>query len=209
MAETIKRDPSYVSRMLYPDGKAGKKRIADDMIEIIEDSFCLPRGWMDSINEETTQIKAYDNGQDNDNEAGVLIRKYDTGGSMGNGLILENQPGIIESWRVSQEWLDKNVLKHTGATNLVVVTGFGDSMKGMFNPGDPILVDIGVNEIDHDGVYFFRVEDKGFIKRLQRIPGEGIIVISENPAYRDWTIKPEMDVSVIGKVLKVWESTDF
>lgn len=27
----------------------GKKRIADDMVEIIEESFGLPRGWMDGI----------------------------------------------------------------------------------------------------------------------------------------------------------------
>ena len=43
------REPSYVSRMLYPEGKKGKKRIADDMVEIIEESFGLPRGWMDGI----------------------------------------------------------------------------------------------------------------------------------------------------------------
>jgi phage repressor protein C with HTH and peptisase S24 domain len=209
LAEVIKRDPSYVSRMLYPEGKAGKKRIADDMIEVIEDGFKLARGWMDSIGDTATQINAYDNGQIKDKEEGVLIRKYDTGGAMGNGMILEDQPGVIESWRVSQEWLDKNVRSHSGVSNLVVVTGFGDSMKGMFNPGDPLLVDMGVNNIDHDGVFFFRVDDKGFIKRLQRIPGQGIVVISENSAYRDWTITPDMSFSVIGKVLKVWESTDF
>lgn len=33
--------------MLYPEGKAGKRRIADDMMEIIENAFVLPRGWLD------------------------------------------------------------------------------------------------------------------------------------------------------------------
>ncbi len=49
VARKIGREPSYVSRMLYPEGKKGKKRIADDMVEIIEESFGLPRGWMDGI----------------------------------------------------------------------------------------------------------------------------------------------------------------
>lgn len=49
IARKIDREPSYVSRMLYPVGKAGKKRIADDMVEIIERSFNLPRGWMDGL----------------------------------------------------------------------------------------------------------------------------------------------------------------
>ena len=38
VARKIGREPSYVSRMLYPEGKKGKKRIADDMVEIIEES---------------------------------------------------------------------------------------------------------------------------------------------------------------------------
>ncbi len=49
IARKIDREPSYVSRMLYPEGKSGKKRIADDMVEIIERSFDLPRGWMDGL----------------------------------------------------------------------------------------------------------------------------------------------------------------
>ncbi|EIX9027476.1 helix-turn-helix transcriptional regulator [Klebsiella aerogenes] len=49
LARRIDREPSYISRMLYPEGKKGKKRIADDMMEIIEKAFNLPRGWMDSI----------------------------------------------------------------------------------------------------------------------------------------------------------------
>ena len=46
-ARTIERDASYVARMLYPEGKPGRKRIADDMMEIIEKAFDLPRGWLD------------------------------------------------------------------------------------------------------------------------------------------------------------------
>lgn len=49
LARRIAREPSYISRMLYPAGKAGRKRIADDMMEVIETAFGLPRGWMDSI----------------------------------------------------------------------------------------------------------------------------------------------------------------
>lgn len=49
VARRIEREPSYVSRMLYEEGKSGKKRIADDMVEIIEKAFGLPRGWMDGI----------------------------------------------------------------------------------------------------------------------------------------------------------------
>ena len=55
---------------------------------------------------------------------------------MGNGLELRDQPGVIQSWNVSPEWLQRT----SGASspkNLCIVTGFGDSMRPMFNPGDP------------------------------------------------------------------------
>ncbi|PLY41194.1 hypothetical protein CSZ94_17360 [Janthinobacterium sp. ROICE36] len=139
----------------------------------------------------------------------IAIPQYDTGGSMGAGVLLRDQPGEINGWRVTPDWLQKNVRSHTGVKNLAIVTGFGDSMRGMFNPGDPLLVDRGINTFDGDAVYFFRVGDEGFIKRLQRIPGEGIIASSENKAYRDWTIKPDMDFQILARVIKVWQSVDF
>lgn len=48
LAEKLDRSASYVSRMLYPEGKPGKKRIADDMVELIEKAFDLPFGWLNN-----------------------------------------------------------------------------------------------------------------------------------------------------------------
>ncbi|MBU6993539.1 S24 family peptidase [Ferrovum myxofaciens] len=47
LARKLGREPSYVSRMIYPEGKAGKKRIADEMVDVIEQAFNLPHGWLD------------------------------------------------------------------------------------------------------------------------------------------------------------------
>ena len=55
-AKQIGRDASYVTRMLYPEGKAGRKRIADDMMEVIETAFGLPRGWLDGIERQAAYI---------------------------------------------------------------------------------------------------------------------------------------------------------
>ena len=46
VARKIGREPSYVSRMLYPEGKKGKKRIADDY---------PVDGWMVSFHHQRTQ----------------------------------------------------------------------------------------------------------------------------------------------------------
>lgn len=142
----------------------------------------------------------------------VLIQQYETGGAMGHGLELRDQPGIIQSWRVSPEWLENNVRAHSGAKNLCIVTGFGDSMQPLFNPGDPLLVDIGVRSVDFDSIYFFRIGNDGYVKRLQRIPTEAGLVLrarSENPAYESFDITEKMDFEVLGRVLKVWRGQEF
>ncbi len=138
------------------------------------------------------------------------IPQYETGGSMGSGgLVLQDQPGMIKSWRVTNEWVQKNVHNFTSLQNLAIVTGFGDSMRPLYNPGDPLLVDRGVTKVEFDGIYFFRVGDEGFVKRLQRIPGNGLLAISENKSYRDWPIKKNMDFEVFARVVKVWRGEDF
>lgn len=140
----------------------------------------------------------------------VTIPQFDTGGAMGDGgLVLRDQPGVIQGWRVSPEWLAKNVKNATAARNLCIVTGFGDSMRPLYNPGDPLIVDRGVTTVDFDAIYFFRVGDEGFVKRLQRVPGQGLVVLSENKSYRDWVIEPTMDFEVFGRVLKIWRGEDF
>ena len=49
LAERLERSPSYVSRMLYPEDKAGKKRIGEDMAERIEFAFNIERGALDDV----------------------------------------------------------------------------------------------------------------------------------------------------------------
>lgn len=139
----------------------------------------------------------------------VTLRHYAVSGSMGKGLVLQGeQPGIIRNMIVTSEWAQKNIRSHTGIQNLCIVTGFGDSMKPLFNPGDPLIVDQGVKACDVDAVYFFRVGEAGFIKRLQRVPEEGVWVLSANKEYKDWLIKEGADFEIFGRVLKAWKSED-
>lgn len=131
---------------------------------------------------------------------------------MGDGVKLRDQPGIIESWRISSEWLHKNVPAYTMRENLCIVTGFGDSVRPLFNLGDPLIVDRGVHAVDFDAIFFFRVGTQGYIKRLQTIPTESDLIVrakSENGKYDSWDITEKMDFDVFCRVLNVWCSHDF
>jgi hypothetical protein len=141
----------------------------------------------------------------------VEIKQHtDVTGSMGHGSMLsDNQEESITSWQVTMEWANRNIPSNTGIENLRIVTGKGDSMKGMFNDGDPIIVDVGVNNVAYDAVYFFRIGDRGYIKRLQGMPDGSILAISKNNEYRDMVITDDLDCQVFGRVLKVWQGESF
>ena len=188
------KDGAYIGQMLR-----GDRKISEETVEKIQ---ALP-GFGEWFASETMDTILPIKNRDE-----IVLSQFDTGGSMGRGLILRDQPGVIQSWHVSPEWVSKNIKSHTGVDNLCIVTGFGDSMRGMFNSGDPLVVDTGITACDIDAVFFFRVDNEGFIKRLQRIPGEGIRVISANKEYESWTIRQGMDFEVFGRVLKVWKSDD-
>lgn len=142
----------------------------------------------------------------------IVIPQFETGGAMGHGLVLREQPGIIKQWTVSESWLQQNVHRVTSPRNLAIVTGFGPSMQPVFNPGDPLLVDTGVKRADSDGVYFFRVGDEGFVKQIQRIPTESGLILrakSYNTLYDPFDITSGMDFEVFGRVVKVWKGEEF
>lgn len=190
IAKLLGKTPEWVlfgaNARVDKEGISGPVRLSDERLAELQDGY--------------TEHQAV---------ADIEIPEFSTGGKMGDGLVLRDQPGAIHSWRVTPEWVFKNVRNATAAKNLCIVSGFGDSMRPLYNPGDPLLVDLGVTVVDFEAVYFFRVGNEGFIKRLQRIPGEGLVVLSENKSYRDWVIKPDMDFQVFGRVLKAWEGKDF
>lgn len=162
--------------------------------------------WLDGSGSTVISSAVADVGQN------VAISEYDTGGRMGRGLVLRDQPGVIRQWVVTPEWVQQNVHRITSPSNLAIVTGFGDSMRALYNPGDPLLIDRGIDRADIDGVYFFRVGEEGFVKRLQRIPTvDGVIVRakSENTRYDPFDIVKGMDFEVFGRVVKAWRGEDF
>jgi hypothetical protein len=217
LGRRIKKDPSYVARLFYPSTKPGAKGVGLEIMKACNSAFALPLGFWEMTPEEADAAL---DGNDliipsslpiaND-DGSIEIEQFDTGGGMGHGLVLQDQPGVIRRWVVTPDWLRLNVHRITSPRNLAIVTGFGDSMRPLFNPGDPLLIDRGILRPDIDGVFFFRVDDQGYVKRLQRIPTpKGMIIKakSDNPQYETFEIVKGMDFEVYGRVVKAWRGED-
>lgn len=143
------------------------------------------------------------------NETIIEIPRFDVKASMGDGCALsDGYIDLIQRMTVSLEWLKQQSLIYTSPDNLAIITGDGDSMSGTFNHGDALLVDRGVTELRSDAVYVFAIDGEIFIKRLQRLPGGDIRVISDNKLYESYTIADGLKdrFMLLARVLLVWNA---
>ena len=129
----------------------------------------------------------------------VFVPRYDIQAAAGHGqLVGDEQPMFAMAFR--RYWIENYVTRDI--KNLSVISVKGDSMEGVLNDGDTILINHG-QTMPRDGLYVLRLNENLLVKRLQLIPGGIVNVISANEAYPTFEIdlkNPTDDVSIIGRV---------
>ena len=133
----------------------------------------------------------------------VFIPLYDVAVSAGHGTWADDIPPKA-TLAFRRDWLDMFIA--TDFSNLSVVMVKGDSMAGVLNDKDAILVDHSRTEAS-DGLYALRIGNETFVKRVQRLP-HALRITSANPEYDPFEVplqngdSSDSNVSIIGKV--VW-----
>ena len=133
----------------------------------------------------------------------VFIPLYDVAVSAGHGAWADDIPPKA-TLAFRRDWLDMFIA--TDFSNLSVVMVKGDSMAGVLNDKDAILVDHSRTEAS-DGLYALRIGNETFVKRVQRLP-HALRITSANPEYDPFEVplqngdSSDNSVSIIGKV--VW-----
>jgi phage repressor protein C with HTH and peptisase S24 domain len=79
-------------------------------------------------------------------------------------------------------------------------------MEPTFRDGDILIVDTGVREVRIDTIYVFALDDELYVKTLQRVPGVGLRVISDNKKYETYLLEEETwrTLDVLGRVVWTW-----
>ncbi|OAM31528.1 repressor [Eikenella longinqua] len=133
----------------------------------------------------------------------VFIPFYDVSVSAGQGAWVDNdRPKSCLTFR--RDWLESYITSDFSTLTVVMVKG--DSMVGVLNDKDAILVDHSQTEAS-DGLYALRIGNETFVKRVQRLP-DSLLITSANQEYQPFTVPLEngdatsSSVSIIGKV--VW-----
>ncbi|WP_375058385.1 XRE family transcriptional regulator [Zobellella sp. DQSA1] len=133
----------------------------------------------------------------------VPIPQFDVRGAMGNGCAPPDYADVIKRVTLTKDYLASIRPSFTTASNLAVVTGWGTSMVGTINHGDPVLVDRGVTQFVGDGVYLFTWDGLLYLKRLQKETRQSFTVISDSGKYQPFTI-PIDEVIIHARAILVW-----
>lgn len=177
-ARKIDREPNYVSRMLYPADKKGAKPIGEKIINDICSKLGLPLNWFETE----------ENLPNNISTNSIVIDVLDVEASAGNGSVGDLVEIVSKLHYVPEQF--HTYYQGINPESVRVINIRGDSMYPTFNSGDMIFVDININHFDGDGVYVFNYKGDLYVKRLQNV-GDCLLVISDNPIYREWKINEE------------------
>lgn len=131
----------------------------------------------------------------------VFVPRYNVAASAGYGAWNDDEsPMFTVSFR--RYWIVNHL--QADPSKLSVISVHGDSMEGVLNDKDIILVNHGDRE-PREGIYVLRIDGQLIVKRVQRLPGSELHITSTNPAYKPFTInldKVPSDFDIVGKV--VW-----
>ncbi|WP_154948860.1 LexA family transcriptional regulator [Klebsiella grimontii] len=152
---------------------------------------------MDSTSMTVTDVK----GNEVDLDEFVFVPRYNIAAAAGFGAWNDDEtPMFTVSFR--RYWVT-NHLK-ADPSKLSVISVYGDSMEGVLNDKDIILINHDDRE-PREGIYVLRIDGQLIVKRVQRLPGSILRVTSTNPAYEPFSVDMNNvlgDFAVVGKV--VW-----
>ena len=134
------------------------------------------------------------------------VPRLDVRASMGDGIDLMENVDIIDYVEINvPELCRARGVSISAPGNLRIVTGFGNSMRPLFEHGDRLLVDCGVTDLRFDDVYCLEDDERLYIKRMQKVPGKpGVYMMkSDNKDYESFEIADPLRTGfkVLGRVV--------
>lgn len=132
----------------------------------------------------TPQVSAPATGSDY-----VRVQQLDAEAGMGEAVENVDNPEFIRAIDFEPGYIRSIVGFVPAPGRLRLITGSGDSMQPVIQPGDAVVVDTGVTSFDGDGIYLINM---GNGQQIKRLIDRGVIhVASENKSYGDPFPVPE------------------
>lgn len=125
------------------------------------------------------------------------VKMYDIEAAAGAGRSFEGEPIKTTLYFSSAELAEQGL----DPAQVVGIKVRGDSMDGTLADGDWVLVDRSNRDPKQEGVFLLLVSGERRIKRVQRLAGGALYLISDNDHYQPEMIKPQdmHDVEILGR----------
>ena len=135
----------------------------------------------------------------------VTFDLYDIQASAGPGRAIKEYPQVLRQVSVLESWA-RQTLGNCDFSKVKLITANGTSMQGTIENGDVLFVDISVNYFDGDGIYVISRSEELHVKRLQRLHGMRLAIISDNKSNKTETLNAHeaSEVIICGRVLAAW-----
>jgi phage repressor protein C with HTH and peptisase S24 domain len=137
----------------------------------------------------------------------IDVPMFNAVASMGLGRSLPEYETVIDTLRLSKQWVHSHLSNISSPSNLAALSAYGDSMAPTFSDGDILIVDRGVSDIRIDAVYVLSLNGELYIKRIQRRITDGAILIKSDNALYDPVIVTNGErenLQVLGRVVWAW-----
>ena len=125
--------------------------------------------------------------------------------SAGNGEVVD-QESIVKLIKLDSQWISREC-PGVSRGALHILTAHGDSMEPTYHDKDLLLVDTSIKTIRGEGFYVIGFDGMLYVKRVQPIPGNKLLILSDNPSYQTITIDladSAIQLIVCGRVVYSW-----
>ena len=139
----------------------------------------------------------------------IYLDLLDVQAAAGNGVEMIEHPSVVTKMEIQEEWAQRTF--GGDLSRIMLITARGTSMSGTIENGDVLFVDSTVREYDGEGIYVITRGREVLVKRLQKLHGNRLEIISDNPNNRSETLDEAQadEVIICGRVLKAWTIKNF
>ena len=134
----------------------------------------------------------------------IVFDLLDIQAAAGNGHQAKDFPQVLQRVSVLESWARQAL--GGDLSRIKLITANGTSMQGTIENGDVLFVDVTIRHFDGDGIYVISRFNEVQVKRLQRLHGKKLAIISDNKDNLPETLNAQEanEVVVCGRVLAAW-----
>lgn len=195
------KEKSYISQLI-----SGKSSFGERAARRLERDYGMQEGHLDR----SFDVELRADQQIIENQPGYIVfQLLDVAASAGPGAAPSAYPEIVQRISVLESWA--HTALGSDLSRIRIISARGTSMQGTIDNGDVLFIDSTVRHYDGEGLYVIANGSDVQVKRLQKLHGERLAIISDNNSYKSEELNAEDANSVVicGRVLAAWSLKKF